>query len=101
MKLAKFFQSNLDFVEKTDLNLREVALLQLIYIHAENGTHLNVTTAMDTEYIGSPASLHRYIDALLEKNMVETFTVGKSRRTKFLRPTNAAYKKIKKIFGGV
>ena len=56
---------------------------------------------MDTEYIGSPASLHRYIDALLEKNMVETFTVGKSRRTKFLRPTNAAYKKIKKIFGGV
>jgi hypothetical protein len=75
---------NMDFESKK--------LLEVIYFNYANGTALTVTDAMNQKQVGSPATIHRRIDVLRAEGLVEIAYLGKNKRSKHLKPTQAAEK---------
>jgi DNA-binding MarR family transcriptional regulator len=67
-------------------------LLEVIYMNYANGTALTVTDAMQQKQVGSPATIHRRIDFLRAEGLVEIAHFGKNKRSKHLKPTQAAQK---------
>ena len=62
-------------------------LLMRIAMANDRNEPMNVTQAMGLKAIGSPAMLHRKINDLLHKGLVELVSEGTNRRTKYLVPT--------------
>jgi hypothetical protein len=62
-------------------------LLMRIAVASDKKEPMNVTQAMALKSIGSPAMLHRKINDLLHKGLVELVFEGTNRRTKYLIPT--------------
>ncbi|NBX61355.1 MAG: hypothetical protein EBT67_02785 [Betaproteobacteria bacterium] len=62
-------------------------LLMRIAMANDRNEPMNVTQAMGLKAIGSPAMLHRKINDLLHKGLVELVFEGTNRRTKYLVPT--------------
>ena len=62
-------------------------LLMRIAMANDRNEPLNVTQAIGLKAIGSPAMLHRKINDLLHKGLVELVFEGTNRRTKYLVPT--------------
>jgi len=62
-------------------------LLMRIAMANDRSEPMNVTQAMGLKAIGSPAMLHRKINDLLHKGLVELVFEGTNRRTKYLVPT--------------
>ena len=65
----------------------QVLLIRIAMAH-DKKMPLNVTQAMGLKGIGSPAMLHRKINDLLHKGLVELVFEGTNRRTKYLIPTS-------------
>jgi len=65
-------------------------LLMQIAIANDKNEPLNVTQAMGLKSIGSPAMLHRKINDLLHRGMVDLVFEGTNRRTKYLVPTSVS-----------
>lgn len=65
----------------------QVLLIQIAMAH-DKKLPMNVTQAMGLKAIGSPAMLHRKINDLLHKGLVELVFEGTNRRTKYLIPTS-------------
>lgn len=65
----------------------QVLLIRIAMAH-DKKIPLNVTQAMGLKAIGSPAMLHRKINDLLHKGLVELVFEGTNRRTKYLIPTS-------------
>ena len=59
-------------------------LLMRIAMANDRNEPMNVTQAMGLKAIGSPAMLHRKINDLLHKGLVELVFEGTNRRTKYL-----------------
>jgi len=65
----------------------QVLLIRIAMAH-DKKLPMNVTQAMGLKTIGSPAVLHRKINDLLHKGLVELVFEGTNRRTKYLIPTS-------------
>ena len=90
----------------TPMDLDAKKLLEVIAVRHTQGNPLTVTEAMGLHQIASPATIHRKIDQLRDLELVETTFEGNNRRTKFLVPTEAAYRQfdsagkvIQQLFG--
>jgi len=62
-------------------------LLMRIAMANDRNEPMNVSQALGLKAIGSPAMLHRKINDLLHKGLVELVFEGTNRRTKYLVPT--------------
>ena len=75
-----------------DLDTVCVKLLELITISNAKDEALTVSQAMAMSLLGSPATMHRKIDILRKQGWIDLVHEGEDRRTKYLVPTNKAYK---------
>lgn len=59
-------------------------LFNLIAVRHFHQNPMRVTEAMHKNMVASPATIHRKLDNLREKGLIDTQYEGKNRRTKFL-----------------
>jgi DNA-binding MarR family transcriptional regulator len=84
LQLAKAIQALPDG-EEMDAN--EVALLQSVVLCWYENKPMTVREAIGLAELGSPATLHKRITRLREKDMLSTLNLEGDRRAKFLIPT--------------
>lgn len=82
-------------VQDVDVQARQ--LLDTIALRHHQGAPLTVTTAMSVGDIASPATIHRKLEDLKAKGLVNFEFHGENKRTKYLVPTVVALKRYEKI----
>ena len=70
-----------------DFDANEKALFETLVVHWSQGKPLTVRVAIGQELLGSPATLHKRLKRLIDKEMVVAQHQGTDRRTKFLAPS--------------
>ncbi|NBX55473.1 MAG: hypothetical protein EBQ82_10940 [Betaproteobacteria bacterium] len=73
-----------------DLDQASIKLLEVIALGELEGSPLPVTKAMELKHIASPASIHRKLEALRSRGLIDHVYLEGNRRTKFLKPTELA-----------
>jgi hypothetical protein len=84
LQLAKVIQALPDGME---MDANEKALLQAVVLRWYEGQPMTVREAIALDDLGSPATLHKRITRLREKEMLSTLNLEGDRRAKFLIPT--------------
>lgn len=84
LQLAKVVQA-LPGGQEMDAN--ELALLQSVVLRWYENKPMTVREAIGLAELGSPATLHKRITRLREKDMLSTLNLEGDRRAKFLLPT--------------
>ena len=84
LQLAKVIQALPDGLE---MDANEKALLQAVVLRWYEGQPMTVREAIALDDLGSPATLHKRITRLREKEMLSTLNLEGDRRAKFLIPT--------------
>jgi len=84
LRLAKVIQALPDGME---MDANEKALLQAVVLRWYEGQPMTVREAIALDDLGSPATLHKRITRLREKEMLSTLNLEGDRRAKFLIPT--------------
>jgi hypothetical protein len=69
------------------MDANETALLEAVVLRWHEGQAMTVREAISLEHLGSPATLHKRITRLRNKEMLTTFNQEGDRRAKFLVPT--------------
>jgi hypothetical protein len=69
------------------MDANEKALLQAVVLRWYEGQPMTVREAIGLADLGSPATLHKRITRLREKEMLSTLNQEGDRRAKFLMPT--------------
>ena len=87
LKLAKAVESLPDGVP---MDANESALLEAIVLRWHEGQAMTVRDAIGLAPLGSPATLHKRVTRLRQKNMLTTYSEPGDRRAKFLVPTEQA-----------
>ena len=64
-------------------------ILEEIAIGVSNDKLLTVSDVMSFKQLGSPATLHRKLDVLLNAKLVESIFQGNNRRTKYINLTSS------------
>lgn len=75
------------FADLKDLNVKERALFNSLVLSWSLGNTLTVRQAIALSEHGSPATLHKRITRLINKDLVRHHQQGDDRRTKFLQPS--------------
>lgn len=84
LQLAKAFKSNTDAL---DLDANELALLEAVALCWFEGHAMTVREAIALADLGSPATLHKRITRLRQKEMLIAFNQEGDRRAKYLIPS--------------
>jgi hypothetical protein len=84
LQLAKVVQALPDGQE---MDANESALLQSVVLRWYENQPMTVREAIGLAQLGSPATLHKRITRLREKDMLSTLNQEGDRRAKFLIPT--------------
>jgi len=84
LQLARAVQ---ELPDGSDMDANETALLEAVVLRWHEGQAMTVREAISLEQLGSPATLHKRITRLREKEMLTTFNQEGDRRAKFLIPT--------------
>lgn len=84
LQLAQVIQALPDGME---MDANEKALLQAVVLRWYEGEPMTVREAISLADLGSPATLHKRITRLREKEMLSTLNQEGDRRAKFLMPT--------------
>ena len=84
LQLAKVIQALPDGM---DMDANEKALLQAVVLRWYENQPMTVREAISLASLGSPATLHKRITRLREKDMLSTLNLEGDRRAKFLIPT--------------
>jgi DNA-binding MarR family transcriptional regulator len=84
-------------MKRADVDLTSQKLLEAIAVAAEKKKMLTVSQAMALEFLGSPATLHRKLQVLMDAGLIEQTFEGRNRRTRFLCPTERAQKYFEKM----
>jgi Fe-S-cluster formation regulator IscX/YfhJ len=84
LQLARAVQ---ELPDGSDMDANETALLEAVVLRWHEGQAMTVREAISLEQLGSPATLHKRITRLREKEMLTTFNQEGDRRAKFLVPT--------------
>ena len=69
------------------MDANESALLEAVVLRWHEGHPMTVREAINLATLGSPATLHKRITRLREKDMLSTLNQDGDRRAKFLIPT--------------
>lgn len=72
------------------MDANETALLEAVVLHWHQGRPMTVREAIHLEALGSPATLHKRITRLRNKDMLAAHSEPGDRRAKFLVPTQRA-----------
>jgi DNA-binding MarR family transcriptional regulator len=70
-----------------DMDANELALLEAVVLRWHEGTPMTVREAIGLERLGSPATLHKRITRLRDKDMLSNVNIDGDRRAKYLTPT--------------
>jgi hypothetical protein len=84
LQLAQVIQALPDGME---MDANEKALLQAVVLRWYEGQPMTVREAIGLTELGSPATLHKRITRLRDKEMLSTLNQEGDRRAKFLIPT--------------
>jgi len=84
LQLAKVIQALPDGLE---MDANEQALLQAVVLRWHENSPMTVREAIALADLGSPATLHKRVTRLREKEMLSTLNLEGDRRAKFLIPT--------------
>jgi DNA-binding MarR family transcriptional regulator len=84
LQLAKVVQA---LPDGQDMDANEVALLEAVVLRWYENQPMTVREAIGLADLGSPATLHKRITRLREKDMLSTLNQEGDRRAKFLIPT--------------
>lgn len=84
LQLSKVVQALPDGQE---MDANEQALLQSVVLRWYENKSMTVREAIGLAELGSPATLHKRITRLREKDMLSTLNLEGDRRAKFLIPT--------------
>jgi len=87
LQLAKAVESLPDGVP---MDANESALLEAVVLRWHEGQPMTVREAISLASLGSPATLHKRVTRLRQKDMLSTFSEPGDRRAKFLIPTQQA-----------
>ncbi len=71
-----------------DFDANEKALFDSLSLAWSQGTPLTVRGAISQVHLGSPATLHKRLMRLIEKDLLVAEHEGSDRRTKYLRPSS-------------
>lgn len=72
------------------IDANEMALLEAVVLRWHESRPMTVREAISISALGSPATLHKRITRLREKNLLATYSEPEDRRAKFLVPTQQA-----------
>ena len=72
------------------MDANESALLEEIVLRWHEGQPMTVREAIGLAHLGSPATLHKRVTRLRQKEMLDAFSEAGDRRAKFLIPTDRA-----------
>jgi DNA-binding MarR family transcriptional regulator len=84
LQLARVIQA---LPEGLEMDANELALLQAVVLRWHENSPMTVREAIALATLGSPATLHKRITRLREKEMLSTLNLEGDRRAKFLIPT--------------
>lgn len=84
LQLAKVIQALPDGM---GMDANEQALLQAVVLRWHENSPMTVREAIALADLGSPATLHKRVTRLREKEMLSTLNLEGDRRAKFLIPT--------------
>lgn len=87
LQLAKALD-HLSADEVMDAN--ESALLEAVVLRWHEGQPMTVREAINLAELGSPATLHKRVTRLRQKDMLATYSEPNDRRAKYLVPTDRA-----------
>lgn len=87
LQLARAME-NLPAGAPVDAN--EVAMLEAVVLQWHQGQPMTVREAIGLADLGSPATLHKRVTRLRQKDLLTTFSEPGDRRAKFLVPTDRA-----------
>ena len=73
--------------QQPDIDVTSKLILEEIAIGVAKGEMLTVSDVMGLKHIGSPATLHRKLNLLIEADMVFSVFQDNNRRTKYIHPT--------------
>jgi len=85
LQLARVIQALPDGME---MDANESALLEAVVLRWYENTPMTVREAIGLTTLGSPATLHKRITRLRQKEMLNTLNLEGDRRAKFLIPTD-------------
>lgn len=97
IKYTQFLRNKLEIDMDTGMTAGEIQLLEFLTTFSDNGMPLCVGGAMKLERFASPATLHRRLRHLINKGYLMHVHENENMRTKFLIPTDKAYKYFKKL----
>jgi hypothetical protein len=87
LQLAKAVES---LPDGAVMDANESALLEAVVLRWHEGSPMTVREAIGIVALGSPATLHKRITRLRQKDMLSTYSEPGDRRAKFLVPTEKA-----------
>ena len=72
------------------MDANESALLEAVVLRWHEGQPMTVREAINLADLGSPATLHKRVTRLREKDMLTAYSEPNDRRAKYLVPTSRA-----------
>lgn len=87
LQLAKAVEA---LPDGTPMDANESALLEEVVLRWHEGRAMTVREAIGLAHLGSPATLHKRVTRLRQKEMLDALSEAGDRRAKFLVPTHKA-----------
>ena len=88
MRFLQLARSVQQLPDGLQLDANEKALLEEIVLSWFENRVMTVREAIGLKHLGSPATLHKRITRLRQKNLLKTFNQPEDKRAKYLIPTD-------------
>ena len=88
MRFLQLARSVQQLPDGPNLDANEKALLEEIALSSFEDRVMTVREAIGLSHLGSPATLHKRITRLRQKNLLKTFSQPEDKRAKYLIPTD-------------
>ena len=88
MRFLQLARSIQQLPDGPNLDANEKALLEEIALSSFEDRVMTVREAIGLNHLGSPATLHKRITRLRQKNLLKTFSQPEDKRAKYLIPTD-------------
>lgn len=94
LKLISVFQF---LPDDKEMDANELALLEAVVLRWHDRNPMTVREAIGLEVLGSPATLHKRITRLRDKQLLNTLNREGDRRAKFLVPSDLTLEYLSKL----
>ena len=88
MRFLQLARSVQQLPDGPNLDANEKALLEEIALSSFEDRVMTMREAIGLNHLGSPATLHKRITRLRQKNLLKTFSQPEDKRAKYLIPTD-------------